>query len=72
MTQFPKCFSSLVVPNLDSNAQVRLDHCLKICERIVARNVNDDDIESLQGQVGRLEAMSPTSEPEGDAAALHN
>ena len=65
-TQFPHCFTlSLVdvVPILDSNAQVRLDHCLKICERIVARNVGDDDIAALRDAVGQLEAMSPAGEP---------
>eukprot|EP00038_Savillea_parva_P008674 m.178466 g.178466 ORF g.178466 m.178466 type:complete len:297 (-) comp14549_c0_seq1:294-1184(-) len=61
---------SLEVPH--NNSQVRLNHCLKICERIVARAIDANDVANLEIEVGALEkSVTPASrdtDAESDAA----
>mmetsp|Transcript_35402 Transcript_35402/g.92635 ORF Transcript_35402/g.92635 Transcript_35402/m.92635 type:complete len:288 (-) Transcript_35402:90-953(-) len=58
---------SLEVPH--NNSQVRLNHCLKICERIVARAVDIDEVNELDRRIAAIEKIVPAADDGGAAAA---
>jgi hypothetical protein len=53
---------ALEVPH--NNGQVRLNHCLKICERIIGRAVNVDDVVSLEDSVCALAKLVSSESPD--------
>lgn len=54
-------YVALEIPH--NNGQVRLNHCLKICERIVARAIDVDEVVKLEDTVFELEKLLPPSSP---------
>lgn len=53
---------SLEIPH--SNAQVRLNHCLRICERILARHISENEVRDLEVVVNGVEDQTlPSASP---------